>query len=375
MVTLTAALPAVRAPQLRSLLARTREWTSAAERARVADLCDSPAHARLAEALRNRSAASLRKGDMFTLCRVWGFRSSVWARRKDRPYAVRRDAPTSPALGDPEQQRQQQQQQQQQQQLALRDSLASQAPATQLAAVHSRLAELRILAERSVAAFSSTERTTRQLRATSGAPLPPPAVAILAESVAFCTTHMSLAVDNLVRLVAALREQHDNLQVMLLRLSPGERVMPAWRALSSKEAPWEAVLRETGQLADFAITTGTQSRVACITGGGDEHSTQADACLVAAGHDTELAALLADSCCTSGHVEEGGALALELVRVWSQFSYATPSLTCVPLAPHPLTVNAHRKPAGAAQAGAIRNLSAGNCAGAGPGTWPPAGVV
>jgi hypothetical protein len=67
------------------------------ERARVARLCDArPGLARLAAALRARHCAELRKGDLMFLARTWGYRSNVWARRKNRAYQQRAGAPPAP---------------------------------------------------------------------------------------------------------------------------------------------------------------------------------------------------------------------------------------------------------------------------------------
>jgi hypothetical protein len=64
-------------------------------------MCDAAGQARLAAALRARHCAELRKGDLMYLSRVWGYRSDVWARRKDRRYTPRDGgAPPPPAAAN-----------------------------------------------------------------------------------------------------------------------------------------------------------------------------------------------------------------------------------------------------------------------------------
>lgn len=82
--------------RLRSLVSRTPEWCSLEERLRVAGLCASR-RPRLAAALRSRQSAELRKGDLLWLCALWGYRSHVWARKKDGPGGGRRAVPAEPA--------------------------------------------------------------------------------------------------------------------------------------------------------------------------------------------------------------------------------------------------------------------------------------
>lgn len=90
-------------------------------------MCDAAGQARLAAALRARHCAELRKGDLMYLSRVWGYRSDVWARRKDRRYTPRDGgAPPPPAAAN----------------TVLLDRLVREPSAQQLAAVHAELAGL-----------------------------------------------------------------------------------------------------------------------------------------------------------------------------------------------------------------------------------------
>ena len=64
---------------LKSLLSKTRQWRSPAERAVAAAACDATGYENLARVLRNDvTSAALRKRDMIALARHWGYRSHIW---------------------------------------------------------------------------------------------------------------------------------------------------------------------------------------------------------------------------------------------------------------------------------------------------------
>ena len=65
--------------RLKSLLAKTPQWRSKAERASSAAECDATGYATLARVLRNDdTSAALRKRDMIHLARIWGYRCHIW---------------------------------------------------------------------------------------------------------------------------------------------------------------------------------------------------------------------------------------------------------------------------------------------------------
>jgi len=79
---------------LRCLLTATREWNSTSLRAAAAARCDvQPRLARLATALRAKTSAVMRKGDMLALARLWGFKCDVWQPRQPRRRKATATAP------------------------------------------------------------------------------------------------------------------------------------------------------------------------------------------------------------------------------------------------------------------------------------------
>jgi hypothetical protein len=65
--------------RLKSLLSKTPQWRSKAERAAAAAACDATGYANLASVLRNDvTSAALRKRDMIALARHWRYRSHIW---------------------------------------------------------------------------------------------------------------------------------------------------------------------------------------------------------------------------------------------------------------------------------------------------------
>ena len=65
--------------RLKSLLSKTRQWRSPAERAVAAAACDASGYENLARVLRNDvTSAALRKRDMIALARLWKYRSHIW---------------------------------------------------------------------------------------------------------------------------------------------------------------------------------------------------------------------------------------------------------------------------------------------------------
>jgi hypothetical protein len=303
-----------RTRRLRSQLSRTPEWGSLDERARVARMCDGggPDLARLAAALRSRHCAELRKGDLMFLARMWGYKSDVWSRRKDRRYAQRADGAPPPPLpvsaqmhthvmsgpGAPH---------------ALQlaggtasgstaawDRFAAEPPSVQLAAVHSQLAgPLRVLAERSIAAFTITDGISERLLAlharSGAAALPPAVLALAADTLGDSRKHLQVAVDAMRRLLTAMRQQHADIQLALLRMPQGDGMRPAWIVMGGKEPPWEALLRDLAVLADFAICCGKQARLAeveAVAGGCDARGGAAAADVVSSS-DSDTAAAAA----------------------------------------------------------------------------------
>jgi hypothetical protein len=293
--------------RLRSLLARTPEWLSRTERERLASECGAE---RLAKALRERQASSLRKSDLFELCRLWSYRSGVWLRRRDRrarprapaaesklPAAAAACRPPPAASG------------------ALQLVLAA-APGTQLQPVHVQLAELRRLAEVSIASFADAKQGRTMLAAvTSGRALPPLAASVLDSAAQFASAQLDQALGELQALTLRLRQQHAELQVSLLRLQPAQRVAPAWQVLSGHPAPWSALLLDLGRLADFAVQCGKRhpdGALALLECAGEP--TQ-EALAAAAGGDLVLQAQLAVACGSSCATGRGGAFALELLAL------------------------------------------------------------
>ena len=80
--------------RLRQMLARTPEWADAVAREAAALLAEAEGIPDLADALRKRSLAALRKRSFLALCRSWGYRSDVWA-----PLAPARRRAAALALG------------------------------------------------------------------------------------------------------------------------------------------------------------------------------------------------------------------------------------------------------------------------------------
>ena len=65
--------------RLKSLLSKTPQWRSKAERAATAAECDATGYGTLARVLRNDdTSAALRKRDMIHLARLWGYRCHIW---------------------------------------------------------------------------------------------------------------------------------------------------------------------------------------------------------------------------------------------------------------------------------------------------------
>ena len=79
--------------RLKSLLSKTPQWRSKAERASTAATCDATGYGQLARVLRNDdTSAALRKRDMIHLTRLWGYRCHIWrcGARTSRPHALLR---------------------------------------------------------------------------------------------------------------------------------------------------------------------------------------------------------------------------------------------------------------------------------------------
>lgn len=126
---------------------------------------------------------------------------------------------------------------------------------------------LRMLAERSLAAFSfadgPNERLVRLLGprrgAGGGTSLSPTMMAVAAETFAQSSSELCTASARLTELLTALSAQHAEVQVALLRLPLAERQLPAFVALSGAAPPaWEALLRDAAALCDYAILCGKQ---------------------------------------------------------------------------------------------------------------------
>ena len=84
--------------RLKSLLSKTRQWRSPAERAVAAAACDASGYENLARVLRNDvTSAALRKRDMIALARLWGYRSHIW--RCVWNFAPRPASAGAPLLG------------------------------------------------------------------------------------------------------------------------------------------------------------------------------------------------------------------------------------------------------------------------------------
>ena len=77
--------------RLRSLIGATPEWKSSEARLVLAARLDAEGqHPALAAVLRERELPQLRKGTLLQLCRSWGYRCDVWARKgakRNRPPA------------------------------------------------------------------------------------------------------------------------------------------------------------------------------------------------------------------------------------------------------------------------------------------------
>ncbi len=206
--------------------------------------------------------------------------------------------------------------------------------ASQLAAVHAQLSgPLRLLAERSAAAFSNSEGPSAHLLQLSsrdaGAPLrlPPPVAALAAEAVRDGQVQLEVSLDNMRRVSDALRMQHQEVQAALLRLAPGDAARPAWVVMSGKEPPWEAIVRDLGTLANFAIACGAQpsgpAAVAARAMLSEEPPAPARAATAAAASRRAAAAAppaaeearmlqFMSGACHKRHLSDGGMLALEL---------------------------------------------------------------
>jgi hypothetical protein len=137
---------------LRAALCRTAEWQHAATRARAADVLTSAgaaAAAGVVAALRERNRDALTAEGMLALCRLWRYRSDLWAplppAAAAAPPAAVPQQPQQLLLAPPpppQQQQQQQQQQQLAQQLAPLASLLAPAGALAPAAAAAPLALL-----------------------------------------------------------------------------------------------------------------------------------------------------------------------------------------------------------------------------------------
>ena len=82
--------------RLRAALTRTPEWESsrAREEAARALAAERGGGSPAAEALRRRTSAQLRKGDLLFLARHWGYRSDIWRARQPRPRTRKPPAET-----------------------------------------------------------------------------------------------------------------------------------------------------------------------------------------------------------------------------------------------------------------------------------------
>ena len=323
--------------RLRSQLSRTPEWGSLDERTRVAQLCEAagPTQARLAAALRARHCAELRKSDLMYLSRIWGYRSDVWSRRKDRRYAPRDGGappppppavlpaaaatllPRAPALAagackcaEPP---------------AL-DSLVREPAAKQVAAVQAEIAgPLRQLAERSIDAFSTEAGPSEMLLIMSsrGGTMPAAVLAIAATAMSHSSSHLQMAQAGLKRLLDGARQVHAELQLTLLRLTPAEGARPAFSTFAGKEAPWDVLLREVLLLSDFAIVCSTALEAVPAAAAAQQSSSTTDG---GSGGDDEAVQLMISSC-KKAHVALGGQLCMELVRVALALRLRAASLT------------------------------------------------
>jgi hypothetical protein len=291
----------------------------------VAQLCEAagPTQARLAAALRARHCAELRKSDLMYLSRIWGYRSDVWSRRKDRRYVPREGGapapPPAPALlpaaaatllprapghaagackcAEPP---------------AL-DSLVREPAAKQVAAVQAEIAgPLRQLAERSIDAFSTEAGPSEMLLVMSsrGGTMPAAVLAIAATAMSHSSSHLQMAQAGLKRLLDGARQVHAELQLTLLRLTPAEGARPAFTTFSGKEAPWDVLLREVLLLSDFAIVCSTALEAVPAAAAAQQSSSTTDG---GSGGDDEAVQLMISSC-KKAHVALGGQLCMELVR-------------------------------------------------------------
>ena len=292
-----------------------------------------PAQARLAAALRARHCAELRKSDLMYLSRVWGYRSDVWSRRKDRRYAAR-DGGAPPPLPAP----------------AMLpaaaatlmprplmhaagackcaeppalNSLVREPAAKQVEAVQAEIAgPLRQLAERSIEAFSTEAGPSEMLLVMSsrGGTMPAAVLAIAATAMSHSSSHLLMAQAGLKRLLNGARQVHAELQLTLLRLTPADGARPAYCAFSGKEAPWDVLLREVLQLCDFAVMCSTALEAVPAAAAAQQSSSTTDGGC-SGGGDEEAVQLMISSC-KKAHVALGGQLCMELVRACAACAHA-----------------------------------------------------
>jgi hypothetical protein len=270
-------------------------------------MCEAagPAQARLAAALRARHCAELRKSDLMYLSRIWGYRSDVWSRRKDRRYAPRDGGapppppPPLPAARAPDAQP-----------ASMLDCIVREPSANQLAAVHAELAgPLRLLSERSIEAFSIEAGPSETLLVMSsrGNALPASVLHIAAAAVAHSGANLTAGQNGLARLLDAARLVHADVQCALLRLTPDDSARPAFTALAAKEAPWDVLLRDYLLLSDFAIACSAGMESVPVTTVAQQSSTNGDNDC----GDDEAVQLMVSSC-RKAHVAHAGRLCMEM---------------------------------------------------------------
>ena len=273
----------------------------------MAQMCEAagPAQARLAAALRARHCAELRKSDLMFLSRVWGYRSDVWSRRKDRRYAPRDGgAPPPPPPPLPASRAADAQP------CSLLDRVVREPSANQLAAVHAEVAgPLRQLSERSIEAFSIEAGPSEMLLVMSsrGTGLPASVLQVAAAAVAHSSANLTVGQNGLARLLDAARLVHADVQCALLRLTPDDSLRPAFTALAAKEAPWELLMRDYLLLSDFAIAASAGMESVPIATVAQQSSTDADNDC----GDDEAIQLMVSSC-RKAHVAHAGRLCMEM---------------------------------------------------------------
>lgn len=212
--------------RLRGALARCREWLSHDTRCAAADALEAT-RPRLAAALRARHCVELRKADLLHLCRLWGYRSDVWAHRKDSRLPGAKRAPAAPPQPPALEQRLQ---------LhgapGMRDLQLATEPGAALGAAHALVAcTLMPLARLAAVAFANTERSAWLVARLAAAP--PAAAPVLQHALRMKVGIGSQARDTLARLGGVLRGAHEGAQRVLLSLRPEEGAREAYMALLS----------------------------------------------------------------------------------------------------------------------------------------------